>query len=101
MSTRSAAIQWLRRLAVMSNKEILQFIRDPVLMIILFYAFVLGVRNAGTSVSMQIERAPIAFLDHDRSRASRELIASFQAPWFAPYNTRQPARKRLLGSAAS
>lgn len=75
---------WLRRLSVMTHKEVLQFLRDPILMLILVYAFILGVRNAGTSVSMQIEHAPIAFIDNDRTPASRELIHRFQEPWFAP-----------------
>lgn len=75
---------WLRRLSVMTHKEVLQFLRDPILMLILVYAFILGVRNAGTSVSMQIEHAPIAFVDNDRTPASRELIHRFQEPWFAP-----------------
>jgi ABC-2 type transport system permease protein len=100
MSTRASAIQWVRRLGVMNHKEILQFVRDPILMLILFYAFVLGVRNAGTSVSMQIERAPIAFLDHDRSQASRELIGSFHAPWFRSFGVLSDRREaqRLLDS---
>ena len=34
---------------------------------------------------MQIEHAPIAFIDNDHSQASRELIYSFHEPWFAPY----------------
>jgi ABC-2 type transport system permease protein len=100
MSLRASATNWLLRLGVMNRKELLQFFRDPILMLILFYAFVLGVRNAGTSVSMQIERAPIAFLDHDRSQASRDIIASFQLPWFQPLGVLSDAREaqRLLDS---
>jgi ABC-2 type transport system permease protein len=91
---------WMRRLSVMTYKEVLQFLRDPVLMLILVYAFILGVRNAGTSVSMQIEHAPIAFIDNDRSQASRELIGRFQQPWFAPYGVISGSREgqRLLDS---
>jgi ABC-2 type transport system permease protein len=91
---------WMRRLGVMTHKEVLQFLRDPILMLILVYAFILGVRNAGTSVSMQIEHAPIAFIDNDRSQASRELIYSFQEPWFANRGVISGAREgqRLLDS---
>lgn len=91
---------WFRRLSVMTHKEVLQFLRDPIMMAILIYAFILGVRNAGTSVSMQIEHAPIAFIDNDRSQASRELIYSFQEPWFSPYGVISGPREgqRLLDS---
>lgn len=100
MSLGSASKSWMARLAVMTNKEILQFLRDPVLMLILAYAFILGVRNAGTSVSMQIEHAPIAFIDNDRSQASRDIIYSFQEPWFAPYGVISSEREgqQLLDS---
>ncbi len=91
---------WLRRLSVMNHKEVLQFLRDPVLIIILLYAFVLGVHDAGTSVSMQIEHTPIAFIDNDCSRASRELIYSFHEPWFTSHGVISGAREgqQLLDS---
>lgn len=100
MSSVDSLKNWLRRLTVMTSKEILQFLRDPILMLILVYAFILGVRNAGTSVSMQIEHAPIAFIDNDRSQASRELIYSFQEPWFKRYGIISGAREgeQLLNS---
>lgn len=88
-------VSWMRRLGTMTFKEVLQFLRDPILMLILVYAFVLGVRNAGTSVSMQIEHAPIVFIDNDRTAASRELIHRFQQPWFAPKGVISSAREGL------
>ena len=84
---------WLRRLSVMNHKEILQFLRDPIMIIILLYAFVMGVRNAGTSVSMQIQHTPIAFIDNDGSKASRELIYSFHEPWFTSQGVISGARE--------
>jgi len=100
MNMLGAAENWLRRLSVMNHKEILQFLRDPIMMLILVYAFVMGVRNAGTSVSMQIQHAPIAFIDSDRSEASREIIHSFHEPWFTSYGVISGAREgqRLLNS---
>ncbi|MCE5200804.1 MAG: ABC transporter permease [Armatimonadota bacterium] len=100
MSLMNVWKNWASRLSVMTYKEILQFLRDPILMLILVYAFILGVRNAGTSVSMQIEHAPIAFIDNDRSNTSREVIYSFQEPWFSPYGVISGPREgqRLLDS---
>ncbi len=44
---------WLRRIGVMTAKEVIQFIRDAMLMGVVIYAFTFGVQTAGTSVSMQ------------------------------------------------
>lgn len=93
MSLLDSSKNWLRRLSVMNHKEMLQFLRDPIMMLILFYAFVMGVRNAGTSVSMQIQHAPIAFIDNDGSRASRELINNFHEPWFTSHGVLSGARE--------
>ena len=85
MSADHAGENWLGRLGIMTLKEIIQFVRDPVLMFILVFAFIPSIYIAGTSVSLQIEHTPIAFIDNDYSAASREFIHSFQEPWFKSY----------------
>ena len=85
MSADNVGKKWLQRLGIMTLKEIIQFVRDPVLMFILVFAFIPSIYIAGTSVSLQIEHTPIAFIDNDYSAASREFIHSFQEPWFKSY----------------
>jgi len=72
----------LRRLRVMTAKEFLQLLRDPILMGFLVYAFTLDVYLAGSGVSLQLKHAGLAVRDEDQSAASRELIGRFQAPYF-------------------
>jgi len=79
----SAAVIWLRRLRVMTWKELLQLGRDKVLLFLVLYAFTADVFNAGSGVTLQLSRAATAILDMDHSYASRELISRFQPPQFA------------------
>ncbi len=94
MNSTFGLASWFSRLGVMTRKELVQFVRDLVLMLVLLYAFTMGVRSAGTSVSMQIEHAPIAFIDHDHSRVSRDLISRFRLPWFGPRGELPDTRAR-------
>lgn len=74
----------LRRLRVMTHKELLQLFRDAALMIFFLYSFTGDIYLAASGVSMQLKHAAIATLDGDRSFASRELAGRFQPPYFRP-----------------
>lgn len=73
---------WWRRLAVMTLKEVRQFLREPVLLSFLLFVFTVNVYLQGSSVSLQLNRAPLVVYDADQSAASRELIYRFQLPYF-------------------
>jgi ABC-2 type transport system permease protein len=73
---------WWQRLRAMSWKELLQLWRDPVLLFLIVYAFSMDIYNAGSGVTLQLNHAAMAFADHDRSAASRELLGRFQPPHF-------------------
>ncbi len=73
---------WLRRLRVMTTKELLQLSRDPVLLIILAWFFTADIYIAGSGISMEVKRASMTVVDLDQSEASRELISRFRAPRF-------------------
>lgn len=73
---------WWRRLAVMTLKEVRQFLREPVLLSFLLFVFTVNVYLQGSSVSLQLSRAPLVVHDADQSAASRELIYRFQLPYF-------------------
>jgi len=72
----------LRRLRVMTHKELLQLFRDVALMVFFLYAFTGDIYIAASGVSMQLRNAAIATLDGDHSLASRELASRFQPPYF-------------------
>lgn len=74
----------LRRLRVMTRKELLQLFRDAALMVFFLYSFTGDIYLAASGVSMQLKHAAIATLDGDRSFASRELAGRFQPPYFKP-----------------
>lgn len=74
----------LRRLRVMTWKELLQLFRDTALMVFFLYSFTGDIYIAASGVSMQLKNAAIATLDGDRSAASRELASRFQPPYFRP-----------------
>ncbi|HNE17789.1 MAG TPA: hypothetical protein PLL39_17240, partial [Rhodocyclaceae bacterium] len=63
----------LRRLRVMTRKELIQLFRDVALMVFFVYAFTGDIYIAASGVSMQLKNAAVAVLDGDTSFASREL----------------------------
>ncbi len=73
---------WLRRLRVLTAKELLQLSRDLALMFVIIYAFTLDIYIAGSGVSLQLNQAAIVVIDGDHSLASRELIYRFRPPYF-------------------
>lgn len=76
------AVVWWRRLAVMTVKEIRQLLRDPVLLSFMAFIFTLNIYLQGSSVSMQLNRAPMVVQDADHSTSSRDLIYRFRPPYF-------------------
>jgi ABC-2 type transport system permease protein len=76
------AAVWWRRLAVMTVKEIRQLLRDPVLLSFMAFIFTVNIYLQGSSVSMQLNRAPMVVQDADHSASSRDLIYRFRPPYF-------------------
>ena len=84
------SIAGLRRLRVMTWKELLQLFRDTALMVFFLYSFTGDIYVAASGVSMQLRNAALAVLDNDRSFASRELASRFQPPYFKPAGEADP-----------
>ncbi|HEX4974359.1 MAG TPA: ABC transporter permease [Pseudomonadales bacterium] len=77
-----AFARWLYRLQVMTQKELMQVLRDKVLMGFVIYGFTMGVYLAGDSVSLQLDHARLMVSNNDPGALSRELIYRFRAPEF-------------------
>lgn len=73
---------WWSRLQAMTWKELLQLMRDPVLLVFVLYAFSADIYNAASGVSFQLNNAALVLFDLDRSAASRELAGRFMSPEF-------------------
>lgn len=71
-----------RRLRVMTWKELVQLMRDPLLLLFVVYAFSADIYNAASGVTLQLNNAALAVLDMDRGSAARELAGRFMAPEF-------------------
>jgi ABC-2 type transport system permease protein len=74
---------WWGRLRVMTVKELLQLLRDPVLLFVILYGFTADIYNAGSGVTLQLTNASMVVQDLDRSAASRELVSRFLPPEFS------------------
>ncbi len=73
---------WWSRLQAMTWKELLQLLRDPILLVFVLYAFSADIYNAASGVSFQLNHAALVLFDLDRTAASRELAARFMPPEF-------------------
>lgn len=73
---------WFYRLQIMTSKELLQLLRDKVLVGFVLYGFTAAIYFAGSGISFQLKNAQLAIIDNDRSELSRELASRFRAPEF-------------------
>ncbi|MGQ7241937.1 ABC transporter permease [Salinicola sp. V024] len=65
-------------------KELRSLYRDPALLLLIFYAFTLGIYSSATGVPEAPYRATIGVIDEDQSQASTRIISAFQMPYFLP-----------------
>lgn len=65
-------------------KELRGLTRDPVLMVLIVYAFSLSVYSAATAIPETLNKAPIAIVDEDRSPLSSRIASAFYPPLFKP-----------------
>lgn len=76
---------WLRQSTVLTVKELKQLHHDRALFAYIVYIFTLNIFIAAGSASLELNRAPVAVVDGDRSAASRELAGRFLPPYFRQY----------------
>ncbi len=71
-----------RRLVAMVRKEFSKLFRDVPMLLILTWAFSGGVYTGGHGGGTELSKYPIVVYDLSQSRASRELVSRFRAPYF-------------------
>ena len=61
-------------------KELRNLSRDPVMFILIIFAFTVWIYLAGKGVSTKLHNAPIAVVDEDRSPLSQRITNAFYGP---------------------
>ncbi|NRP31698.1 MULTISPECIES: ABC transporter permease [Rhodobacterales] len=65
-------------------KELRSLLRDPVMLVLIVFAFTFSVYSSATTMPETLNRAPIAIVDEDRSPLSARIVDAFQPPFFLP-----------------
>jgi ABC-2 type transport system permease protein len=65
-------------------KELRSLLRDPVMIVLIVYAFTVSVYVGATSLPETLNKTPIAIIDEDRSQLSANIIDAFYPPFFMP-----------------
>jgi len=63
-------------------KELRSLYRDPVMFVLIIFAFSFMIYLAAKGVSMELHNAPIAVVDQDRSQLSQRITSAFYGPYF-------------------
>lgn len=63
-------------------KELRSLSRDPLLLVLIGWAFSFAIYVAATGVTMELRNAPIAAVDEDRSELSQRILNAFYGPYF-------------------
>jgi ABC-2 type transport system permease protein len=63
-------------------KELRSLLRDPVMLVLIVYAFSLSIYSAATAMPESLHKAPIAIVDEDRSQLSMRIVDAFYPPYF-------------------
>lgn len=63
-------------------KELRGLLRDPVLLVLIVYAFTAAIYTASKAMPETLNRAPIAIVDEDHSALSTRIASAFYPPYF-------------------
>lgn len=76
-------------------KELVQCVRDSVLLAFIVYSFLAAVYISGTGVTQDLSNATLAVSDRSDSPASRQLVSLFREPYFRRRGTFSSDREGL------
>ncbi len=65
-------------------KELRSLSRDPIMLVLIVYAFTVSIYAAATAMPETLQKAPIGIVDEDRSPLSQRIVDAFQPPHFLP-----------------
>src|SRR5271166_5903103 len=65
-------------------KELWSLARDPIMLVLIAFAFTVVIYSTATGLPDTLHKAPIAIVDEDQSPLSQRIVNGFQEPWFMP-----------------
>ncbi|CAN0484565.1 unnamed protein product, partial [Scytosiphon promiscuus] len=71
-----------RHVFQLAMKELRGLLRDPLLLVLVVYAFTLDIYTTATAIPETLNRATIAIVDEDASPLSRRVADAFLPPYF-------------------
>ena len=74
----------LRNIFNLGVKELRSLLRDPIMLVLILWAFTLSIYTAATAMPETLHKAPIAIVDEDRSQLSMRITDAFLPPYFLP-----------------
>lgn len=76
--------QHVRNIAQLGIKELYSLLRDPIMLVLIVYAFSFSIYTAATAMPETLHKAPIAVIDEDRSPLSERIVDALYPPYFMP-----------------
>ena len=73
-----------RNIGHLAMKELRSLLRDPVMLVLIVWAFSFSIYTAATAMPEMLHKAPIAVIDEDRSQLSRHIVDALYPPHFLP-----------------
>jgi ABC-2 type transport system permease protein len=73
-----------RNIGHLAMKELRSLLRDPVMLVLIVWAFSFSIYTAATAMPETLHKAPIAVIDEDRSQLSRHIVDALYPPHFLP-----------------
>ncbi|MBB3810372.1 ABC transporter permease [Pseudochelatococcus contaminans] len=70
-------------IVLLGVKELRGLARDPMLVLLIVYAFTISIYVAATAIPETLNNAPISIVDEDQSPVSSRILTAFQPPYFA------------------
>lgn len=75
-------VNWCLNLYRLFIKELRSIKADPIMLVLVLYAFTLAIYSVSTGASTEIKNLAIAVVDEDRSQLSRRIADALQPPIF-------------------
>ncbi|BCP51776.1 membrane protein [Kaistia sp. 32K] len=76
------ALRWLSNLYYLFIKELRSIKADPIMLVLVVYAFTLAIYTVSTGASTELKNLAVAVVDEDDSQLSRKIISALQPPIF-------------------
>lgn len=88
----SNILRWCSNLFYLFVKELRSIKADPIMLVLVVYAFTLAIYTVSTGASTELKNLAVAVVDEDNSKLSRQIIGAIQPPLFQEPVTLNPSQ---------